>query len=82
MGKNQDPDPGSRSRIPIQNEHPGSYFRELRQFFCFKILTGKFFGADPDPGSGIFLTVDPGSGMEKTSRISNTESDVHVAMTD
>jgi hypothetical protein len=25
----------------------------------------KFFDADPDPGSGIFLTLDPGSAMEK-----------------
>jgi hypothetical protein len=25
----------------------------------------KFFDADPDPGSGIFLNLDPGSGMEK-----------------
>ncbi len=31
--------------------------------FGIKIL--KFFDADPDPGSGIFLTLDPGSGMEK-----------------
>ncbi len=28
-----------------------------------KIL--KFFGADPDPGSEIFLTLDLGSGMKK-----------------
>jgi hypothetical protein len=28
-----------------------------------KIL--KFFDADPDPGCGIFLTLDPGSGIEK-----------------
>jgi hypothetical protein len=27
--------------------------------FCVKIL--KFFDADPDPGSGIFLNLDPGS---------------------
>jgi hypothetical protein len=26
----------------------------------------KFFGADLDPGYGIFLTLDPGSGMEKS----------------
>jgi hypothetical protein len=26
-----------------------------------KIL--KFFDSDPDPGSGIFLTLDPGSGI-------------------
>ncbi len=25
----------------------------------------KLFDADPDPGSGIFLTLDPGSRMEK-----------------
>jgi hypothetical protein len=30
-------------------------------FFGLKIL--KFFDADPDPGSGIFLTLDPCSGM-------------------
>jgi hypothetical protein len=32
-------------------------------FFGIKIL--KFFDGDPDPGSEIFLTLDPGSGMEK-----------------
>jgi hypothetical protein len=50
----------------IQHEHPGSYLRELRNNFSgLKIL--KFFDADPDPGFGIFLTLDPGSGMEKKS---------------
>jgi hypothetical protein len=34
-----------------------------KQFFWFKIL--KFFDADPDRGSRTFLTLDPGSGMEK-----------------
>jgi hypothetical protein len=29
-----------------------------KQFFGFKIL--KFFDADPNPGSGIFFTLDPG----------------------
>jgi hypothetical protein len=43
--------------IRIRDKHPGSYFRELR-----KLLT--FFDADAEPGSGIFLTLDPGSGME------------------
>jgi hypothetical protein len=38
----------SRSGSWIWDEHPGSYFREL---------------ADPDPGSGIFLTLDPVSGI-------------------
>jgi hypothetical protein len=46
----------SRSGIRILDEHPRSYFRELRkQFFGLKIH--KFF--DADPGSGNFLTLDP-----------------------
>jgi hypothetical protein len=46
----------------IQNEHPRSFFRELRNsFFGLKML--KFFDEDPDPGSGIFSTLDPGSGI-------------------
>ncbi len=62
----------SRSGTGIQYEHPGTYIRELRNNFGRKIL--KFFDADPDSGSGIFLTLVPGSGMEKfgsgiTSRI-------------
>jgi hypothetical protein len=32
------------------------FFRELRNIFELK-----FFDADPDPGSGIFLNMDPGS---------------------
>jgi hypothetical protein len=36
---------------------------ELRNTMWDEIL--KFFNADPDRGSGIFLTLDPGSGMEK-----------------
>jgi hypothetical protein len=31
----------------------------------FGVKRLKFFDADPDPGSGIFLTLDPESGMEK-----------------
>jgi hypothetical protein len=37
--------------------------RDKKQFFGFKIL--KVFDADPDPGSGIFLILDPVSGMDK-----------------
>jgi hypothetical protein len=37
--------------------------RAYKQLFGFKIL--KFFDADPDPGSGIVFTLDPGSRMEK-----------------
>ncbi len=56
----------SRIRNPVpwsRDEHPGSYCRELRkQFFGLKIL--KFL----DARSGMFLTLDPGSGMRKKSR--------------
>jgi hypothetical protein len=56
-------DPGWK-KIRIRDEHPRSFFRELRNnFLGSKIL--KFFDADPDPGSGMFLTPDPGSGREK-----------------
>jgi hypothetical protein len=48
-------DPGMRDGH--EHEHPGSYFRE--QFFGLKIL--EF--VDADPGSGIFLALDPGSGI-------------------
>jgi hypothetical protein len=58
--KIQDPDSGSGYGfgIRIRVEHPGSYFREFRNNFLGP-------DADPDPGSGIFVTLDPpGSGME------------------
>jgi hypothetical protein len=66
----------SESVIQIRDEHPGSYFRELRQNFWVKIL--KFFDADPEsfwpwirdvyPGSAtlisnIFLVKCPGRGQ-------------------
>jgi hypothetical protein len=44
---------GKKIKMRIQDEHPGSYFRELRNNFWVKIL--KYFDADADPGSGIFL---------------------------
>jgi hypothetical protein len=53
-------------KIWIRDEHPRSFFRELRiQFLGLKIL--KFFDADSgaDLDSGIVLSMDPGSGMEK-----------------
>jgi hypothetical protein len=47
-------------KIRILDEHSGSYFREIITIFCnFWIKILKFFDADPDPGSGIFLTLDP-----------------------
>jgi hypothetical protein len=46
-------------KIRIRDEHPRSFFRELRNsFFGLKIF--KFFDADPDPGSRIFSALDPG----------------------
>ncbi len=44
MGKNQDPDPGSGSRMKI----PGLNSDSLGTIFGFKIL--KLFDVDPDPG--------------------------------
>jgi hypothetical protein len=64
-----DPDPGSgifltpgsrmgkKSISGIRDEHPGSYFRELRNNF----LGLKYFGC----GSGSRNLFEPGSGMEK-----------------
>jgi hypothetical protein len=42
------------------DEHPGSYFRELRSNFWVKIL--KFLDADVDPGSDYLF--DLGSRIE------------------
>jgi hypothetical protein len=56
-------DPGwvKKIKIRIQDENPGSYFRELRNnFFGLKYFF-KFFDADADPGSGNLF--DPGSGI-------------------
>ena len=60
IGKNQDPDPGSGSRMNI----PGHISESLETIFWVKIL--KFFDADADPG--IFLALD----SEWLSRIRNT----------
>ncbi len=77
-----------RDPVPFWPLDPGSGMgkksrsgsESLEKNFGLKIL--KFFDADPDPGSGIFFTLDPGSGMDKfgtgvrdlglTSRIRNT----------
>jgi hypothetical protein len=42
---------------------PDHFSESLETIFGLKIL--KFFDADSDPGSGIFLTLSPGSGMKK-----------------
>jgi hypothetical protein len=46
---------GKKSRSRVQDEHPGSYFRELSNNFWVKKKL-KFFDADPDPGSGMEKT--------------------------
>ncbi len=43
--------------------NPGQISESLETIFGVKIL--KFFSADPDLVSAIFLTLDTGSGMEK-----------------
>jgi hypothetical protein len=50
MGKNQDPDPGSRMNLP----------ESLETIFWVKNF--KFYDAEPCPGAGVILTRDPGSG--------------------
>jgi hypothetical protein len=52
-------DPGwIKIKIRIRDEHSGSHFRKFRKIFWVKMI--KFSDADPDLGSGIFLTLDPG----------------------
>jgi hypothetical protein len=47
-------DPGSGSGVKF----PDYFSESLETVLGLNIL--QFFGADPDPGSGIFLTPDPG----------------------
>jgi hypothetical protein len=65
-------DPGIRDLGCVKSQDPGSgsgmnildhISESLETIFCVKIF--KFFYADPDAESGIILTLDPGSGMEK-----------------
>jgi hypothetical protein len=51
---NQDSDPGFGYGMNI----PDHISESLETIFGLKIL--KFFDMDPDPGSGIFLTLDRG----------------------
>jgi hypothetical protein len=51
------PDPESGMNIP--DHFSGSFETVL----MLKML--KFFDVDPDPGYGVFLTLDPGFGLEK-----------------
>jgi hypothetical protein len=69
-GSVADPDPGW---IKNQDPDPGSIFfsESLETIFLVKILT--FFYVDPDPGSRIFLTLDPESSTE------NFGSGIHIS---
>jgi hypothetical protein len=53
----------SRSGSGIRDEHPGHFLELRNNFLGLKLL--KFFVADLDPGSGIFLTLDLESEKEK-----------------
>jgi hypothetical protein len=44
---------------------PDHISESLETIFWVMNIVLKFFDTDPDPGSGIFLTLDPGSGMEQ-----------------
>jgi hypothetical protein len=46
-----------------------------KQFLGLNIL--KFFDVDPDPGFGIFLTLDLGSGKEKVGSWINIPNPQH-----
>jgi hypothetical protein len=64
----RDPSPFDRDKkikIRIRDEYFGSYFRELRNNILGYITVLKFFDADANSDPRIFLTLDPGSGMEK-----------------
>jgi hypothetical protein len=50
---------GKTIKIRIRDQHPESYFRGLRNNFLGSKLL-KLFDVDPDPESGIFLTLYPG----------------------
>jgi hypothetical protein len=53
---------GKKSRYGSGLKIPDHISESLETTFWINIL--QFF--DPDPGSGIFLTLDPGSGREKS----------------
>jgi hypothetical protein len=54
---------------------PDHFTQSLGPIFWVKIH--KFFYADLDPESGIILTLDPGSGMEKLGSGINTPDPQH-----
>jgi hypothetical protein len=52
---------GKKSGSGSGMNNPDHISDSLETIFWFK----KYFDADPDAGSGIFLTLDPGFGIEK-----------------
>jgi hypothetical protein len=54
---------GKKSGSGSGMNNPDHISESVETIFGVQIL--EFFYAVPDPGSGIFLTLDPGSGMEK-----------------
>ncbi len=54
---------GKKSRSGSGMNIPNHISESLETIFWVKNI--KKFYVDTDPGSGIFLTLDPGSGMEK-----------------
>ncbi len=52
-------------KIRIRDEYFGSYFRELRNNILGYNTVLKLFDADANSDPRIFLTLDPGSVMEK-----------------
>jgi hypothetical protein len=55
---------GKKSRYGSGMNIPDHISENLEAIFWLKIL--KFFDADADPGSRIFLTLDPGSGRKNS----------------
>jgi hypothetical protein len=53
---------GKKSRSESVANNPDHFSESLETIFCVKNTS---FDVDADPGSGIFLTLDPGSQMEK-----------------
>jgi hypothetical protein len=64
-----DPDPVDPKNIRIRIRNNGSCLepsaKDLKQIVCYCNTNVNGSVADPDPGSGAFLT--PGSGMGRTS---------------
>jgi hypothetical protein len=52
------------------------HFSESLETQCFGLKILKFFDVDPDPGCGIFLTLDPG--WKIGSRITYRDQNTHT----